>query len=98
MKVQVIVTDSAGTVFEGEAVLAPKGQAPKVSRQASRAAPVAKSSSPVTLDFDLPVRAFVKRYARGLSGPKRFAVLVAKLTGGKIDRPFRQRRSRSSGT
>jgi len=36
------------------------------------------------LDFDANQRAFVKAYARDLSGPKKFVLLVAYLAKGKI--------------
>jgi hypothetical protein len=48
--------------------------------------PAHRRSEPVrnALDFDANERAFVKAYARGLSGPKKFVLLVAYLTKGKI--------------
>lgn len=36
------------------------------------------------LDFNLPERAFVRTYARHLSGPKKFVLLVAYLAKGKV--------------
>ncbi len=36
----------------------------------------------VALDFSMPMRAFVKRHGKGLSGPKAFSLLVAYLTKG----------------
>src|SRR5689334_14229571 len=40
--------------------------------------------APRDLDFDANERAFVKAHARGLSGPKKFVLLVAYLAKGKI--------------
>ena len=38
------------------------------------------------IDFSLNERAFVKRYASNKSGSKRFTILLAYLTGGKVDK------------
>lgn len=37
-----------------------------------------------TLDFSLPVRAFMKRHARRLGGPQKFTALLARLTMGEV--------------
>jgi hypothetical protein len=29
------------------------------------------------IDFDIPIRGFIKKYSKSLSGPKKFALLVA---------------------
>ena len=34
------------------------------------------------LDFSMPIRAFVKKYASGMSGPRKFTLLVAYLSRG----------------
>jgi len=48
-------------------------------------APRQKSAPvPRDLDFDVHERAFVKTHARGLSGPKKFVLLVAYLAKGKV--------------
>lgn len=36
----------------------------------------------IDLDFEIPLRPFIKRYAMGLSGPKKFVLLLARLTKG----------------
>ena len=36
------------------------------------------------IDFDIPIRAFVKKYSKGLSGPKKFALLVAYFSKGEL--------------
>lgn len=33
-------------------------------------------------DLTLPLRPFMNRYAQGISGPRKFALLVARLSGG----------------
>ncbi len=35
------------------------------------------------LDFNISQRAFIKKYGKGLSGPKKFALIVAYLANGK---------------
>lgn len=90
MKVHVIVTDNDGITFQGDATLVavdgskpPRGSAPAGSLGASKK----KNQAPavgVRPDFSLPVRAFVKRHTRGLRGPQKFTVLLARLADGKV--------------
>jgi hypothetical protein len=83
MKIHIVVTSDDGTTYEGQADLAPtssRGPRPRAIK-ASKPAAITAADSP---DFDLPVRAFVNRYAKPLSGPRKYAVLVARLCGGKI--------------
>lgn len=46
--------------------------------------PATKKSPHQELDFSLNIRAFIKRYAGGKSGPKRFVLLLAYLTKGEV--------------
>jgi hypothetical protein len=79
MKVRVVVTDSDGNIFEGEALLvAVAGAHPRKTPDRRR-----QGLSQTSPDFSLPVRAFIKRYAKSLGGPQKFTVLLARLTGGK---------------
>jgi hypothetical protein len=41
-------------------------------------------SASAKIDFDLNERHFVKTYARGMSGPKKFTLLLAFMTQGKV--------------
>ena len=82
MKVQVVVTDDEGNVFKGDTVLV---AVPGSRTQRESGGKVQKPTRREALDFSLPVRAFVKRYAKGLRGPQKFTVLLARLTGGKAD-------------
>lgn len=41
--------------------------------------------TPKGLDFHLPERAFIRAYARNLSGPKKFVLLIAYLAKGKVN-------------
>jgi hypothetical protein len=46
-------------------------------------APPADSSK---LDYGMPIRAFFKKYQAGLSGPKKFTLLVAYLSKGNLQK------------
>jgi hypothetical protein len=35
-----------------------------------------------SIDYDMPVRPFIKRYAKGMSGPEKFVLLSSRLTKG----------------
>ena len=83
MKVHVVVTDGEANIFEGEAILVAVARARRPRRTAV-ANPQFKTRGPASLDFTLPVRAFVKRYAKNLGGPQRFTLLLARLSGGKV--------------
>ncbi len=41
-------------------------------------------ASPVSIDFDKPLRPFIKQYASGLSGPKKFVLLLSRLVKGDL--------------
>jgi hypothetical protein len=43
-----------------------------------------RAASPVSIDFDKPLRPFIKEYARGLSGPKKFALVLSRLVKGDL--------------
>jgi len=49
-----------------------------------------EKSSLEPLDFTMGIRGFVKRYAKGISGPKKFALLLAYLAKGDLKKtiPF----------
>src|SRR5437867_6407769 len=84
MHVKIVVTNDDGQTFEGEADLARAGAGRCATRPAdARAGPGgAGSSRDAKLDFKLPLRAFLKKHATG-GGPRKFAILLARLTDGK---------------
>lgn len=41
-------------------------------------------SIPQKFDFNVPLRPFIARYSKGMSGPKKFTLFLAKLTGGDL--------------
>lgn len=47
--------------------------------------PSSKSKSP-EIDFELPIRPFIKQNAKKMSGPKKFTLLVAYLAKGDINK------------
>jgi hypothetical protein len=56
-------------------------------RTASRQpAPVAREQGRRDIDLSMPIRAFVKRFAGGLSGPKKFTLLLAHLAKGDVSK------------
>ena len=77
MKVLVHVVDEGGRQFVGEAVLTPKSdmEAP---------APNSEITTSIGVDFELPIRPFIKRYAAGMSGPKKFVLLLARMVKGTV--------------
>ena len=86
MKVHVSLYDENDRIVaEGEVALTPV--------MAAKSAPKAASAGPSgwgrkgSLDFSLPERAFFKRYAASLSGPKQFVLLLAYLAHGKAGQP-----------
>ena len=85
MKVQIELIDDNGITFEGFADLTPR-----VSSSPSRRAthtPVSSKASSASANFSTPMRAFVKNHARQLSGPQKFALLVAYLSKGIPETP-----------
>lgn len=85
MRVQISITDDEGRVFEGEAELSLLGHGsgkPVSGRERSRKSHETKSGSLQTPVFSLNPRAFMKRYARGRSGPQKFTLLLACLAKG----------------
>lgn len=80
MRAKLIITDDRGRTFSGDITLsAESGGEPA---KASRKTKVASERRSTEVDFELPDRAFIKRYAKGLSGPKKFVLLLAFMTQG----------------
>jgi hypothetical protein len=78
MKVQIVLTDESGATFEGFADLAPQLSSKPTRSSKTRAG--SRKSPSIRANFSTPIRAFVKAHARALSGPKKFALLVAYLS------------------
>jgi len=41
---------------------------------------------PLSIDFDIPMRPFIKKYAKGMSGAKKFTLLLSRLVNGDLKR------------
>ena len=82
----VTVTDDHGRRFEGEADLRLVGEEREPRGRGVKRGPRAKGSHGSGLDFELPRRAFVKKYSsRTMSGAQKFVLLLASLAKGKTD-------------
>lgn len=77
MKVHIRVVDDKGSMFEGTAELE------AVSRGLRRQGGKATVQSARGLSFSLNRRAFMNKYAKGLSGSQKFALLIAHIANGK---------------
>ena len=86
MRIELTITDEDGNTFSGDAELLQvsgrqrkvKSSEPKSPKQSNSAG---KGSTSVNLG--LPIRNFIKGYSKGMSGPKKFTLLLAKLCNGK---------------
>lgn len=54
------------------------------SRRGAKSTENSHAASTTQVDLDVPVRAFVKKYAKGMSGPKKFTLLLARLAQGDL--------------
>jgi len=86
MKVRISVTGDDGRVFEGKVALAPRGGGPSnpaADRKPPKAKPDDKKPAPPpALSFSMNPRAFMKKYARDLSGDRKFTLFVSRLAKG----------------
>src|SRR5258708_394109 len=85
MKAHISITDSDGTVFEGDVELTAAGgrRGPRKLSKTATAKPAPKAPPP-TLDFTKSERAFIKAHAKGLSGTRKFVLLVAYIAKGQV--------------
>lgn len=84
MRISFILTDDSGKQFAGEALLTPVAVGKRPRRRES--GEKAQKPRSVQLSFALNPRAFVKRYGRGLTGPQKFVLLLARLANGDASR------------
>jgi hypothetical protein len=83
VKVQVTLTNDEGIVYVGEVDLkasSSKHESPKKRSDATKGL-----LDSADMNFDLPLRPFIKKYSASMSGPKRLTLLVAWLAKGKSD-------------
>lgn len=83
MRAHIKITDNAGVTYEGTATLERVAQKESkrsgVKATAAQSAPLSRS-----LSYSLNTRAFMKKYAGGLSGSRKITLLLARLTQGKV--------------
>lgn len=93
MRASIIVVDDDGNRWEHELKLVAHvdrmatEKRPKSNRASTREVKPRQSQArraAASPDFSLPVRPFIKRYTKGSSGPKKFAILVARITKGDV--------------
>lgn len=74
--------EQAQTLLNQALVIAKTGMMPSAKKQ-----PETKVKSPAKeLDFSMPIRAFVKKQGNGMSGPKKFTLLLAYLAKGDLQK------------
>ena len=98
MKASIVITDDAGNTWEHELTFVNRTGRPgavarprETAKSSASAKKVSRRGRGPDIDFSLPVRPFIKRYASGASGPRKFAILVARLAVGdtRIEIPFK---------
>jgi hypothetical protein len=84
MRARIVITDERGDVYQGELTLV-SAPVTATGRRTPRRKEASQHTVQPELDFTLPVRAFVKRYATAtsLGGRQKFTLLVARLAQGK---------------
>jgi hypothetical protein len=82
MKVRIIVTDDSGRVMEGEIELS-SSPGPSRTRSAKRSRTPLVAGDSGAPDVNLPLRPYLRRYARGKSGAAKATLLIAHIAGGR---------------
>jgi hypothetical protein len=62
--------------------LACLGNSTKPKRTMKQPPALSRAHRSLSLDLTKPIRPFIKRYAKGMSGPKKFVLLLSRLAGG----------------
>lgn len=83
MDIHLVVTDDRGRIYEGDVTLVAGIRAGRSTRPAAKRAGNKTATTP-KLDFAIADRAFAKQHIKGLNGPRKFALLVAKLSKGTV--------------
>lgn len=82
MKIEFTLTDDEGKSYRGAAELGAAGTHVE-ARKIPEPRPTRQPNTPsLELDFGKPLRPFIKTYGKGLSGPKKFALLLSWLAKG----------------
>ena len=87
MRVKIEITDDDGHAFEGEVDLLKKTDADRsrksVKQRSKRTSASTQTSGSV--NFNLPIRAFINKNANGMAGAEKFTLLLAHMAKGKIN-------------
>jgi hypothetical protein len=93
MRAVITFTDDEGNTWEHELTLVSRGNRGDTSKRLGKNRTVAvrtlksretRATQMSDPDFSLPLRPFIKRYAAGASGPRKFAILVARMANGDL--------------
>lgn len=84
MKAKITITTDSGVVYAGEVELSTSAGISKAQKAARRGTPM-QASLAGEIDFDIPVRPFIKKYSQFMTGPKRLTLLVARLADGNTE-------------
>jgi hypothetical protein len=84
MRAHIVVITDDGKKYEADIDLVAAGNAPKPSHNKKNQLTAASHQS-MHVDFSLNIRNFVNTHASSMSGPQRFALLVAYAARGKAD-------------
>ena len=83
MRISIVLYDDSGRTFSGEAILAPlEGSGTVAPKPARNAELNLRAKTSQEINFELPLRAFMKQHAGGKSGAEKFAMPVAYMTKG----------------
>jgi hypothetical protein len=85
MRVQLTITNDDGSKYVGEIELSPVLAENRSKRV--KVATTTNTPGPQNLNFELPLRPFIKKYSQSMSGPKRLTLLVAWIAKGKAEVP-----------
>lgn len=66
--------------------LANLGDSAKPQRVVKKSAAPSHARKPPDLDFDKPIRPFIKEYGKNMRGPQEFTLLLARLVEGDLKR------------
>lgn len=74
------IKDLAEKCLDGLGGFKPSRQIPKTSTDPGR------TSKPPSIDFDVPMRPFVKMFSKGMSGAEKFTLILSHLAKGDLKR------------
>lgn len=86
MKATISIVDDEGRTFEGsiELTLAAGQGKPKLKAKSAPKAKATSAPKPESLSYSMNVRAFMKKHSGAKSAHAKYALLVARLAGGKV--------------